>query len=274
MPAADREAAVVLWVDAPSADGAGSAHSPRGSSASDRVLALLDARELPVTWTIDDFSVARPLLDRLAVESTHEVAIRLNSHGSPAGTRNAQVKQMSKQLAAGAREGCAVSALVLSGTLSVEMAATVRRAGVRSIRVERAALPEKAGWRAWFPRLTRRPMDRAPRPRTPQRHGLWEMTVGTQLLVAGQSSRRSLATVSRAIERAASDRDVCHAVLGLEHCDRLAKRDWRRIESLLDEIADRRSSTGLCVLTAAQLATRYAEATRGMPARSILRRAA
>jgi hypothetical protein len=63
-------------------------------------------------------------------------------------------------------------------------------------------------------------------------------------------------------------------VLDLEYCNQLAKRDWRRLESLLDEIAAWRTSAGLRVQNSTQLAASYAAATRGMPARSILRQRA
>lgn len=271
MPAAIREPAVVLWVDVPSAPRDQSSAPSPGSSSADRVLGLLSARELPATWTFDDVGESRRLFERLALEARHEVALRLDGPGA----RSAQAKQLSKQIALVSREGCVASTLVLPGSLSPEMAAVARRAGVRSIRVERAVPPQAATWRAWLGRLVmRRPDDRASRPRALKSQGLWEMPLGVRLIFAGQNSRNSLAAVSREIERAAAQRGVCHAVIELEHVDRLAKRDWRRLEALLDEIADRRSTTGLCVLTAAQLADRHDAATRGAPARSILRRAA
>ncbi|MBX9789356.1 MAG: hypothetical protein K2Y37_10615 [Pirellulales bacterium] len=275
MPAAIREAAVVLWVDVPATPRDQSSVPSSGSSSADHVLALLAARELPATWTFDDVGESRRLFERLALEARHEVALRLDSPGTSAVARSAQSKQLSKQIALVSREGCVASTLVVSESLATEMAAAARRAGVRSIRVERAVPPQAATLRAWLGRLVMpRPDDRVSRPRALKSQGLWEMPIDVRMICAGQNSRNSLAAASREIERAAAQRGVCHAVIDLEHCDRLAKRDWRRLESLLDEVADRRSSTGLCVLTAAQLADRHDAATRGAPGRSILRRAA
>ena len=271
MPAAIREATVVLWVDVPSAQRDQLSAPSSGSLSADRVLALLAARELPATWTFDDVGESRRLFERLALETRHEVALRLDGPGS----RSAQSKQLSKQIALVSREGRAASTLVLTGSLSPEMAAMARRAGVRSLRIERTPQPQTSRWGAWLGRLVmRRTNGQASRPRAVQRQGFWEMPLDVRLLLAGQNSRNSLAAASREIERAAAGRGVCHAVIDLAHVDRLAKRDWRRLEALLDEIADRRSSTGLCVLTAAQLADRHDATTRGAPSRSILRRAA
>ncbi|MGD9647498.1 MAG: hypothetical protein AB7U73_17420 [Pirellulales bacterium] len=273
MSAAKRQAALVLWIDVPSNVGNGTT-SP-GGDAADRFWGLLNARELPATWTFADLASGRLLWDRLLDNAVHEAAIRaVPATRAVESSRDGQIKQVTRQLAAAAREGCPASSLVLAGNFSAEIAAALRRAGVRSIRVERAVPAKPAGWRAWLGQLAKRRTVRAAKPRVPQRHGLWEMAVSARLIEADQSSRTSLTIVGREIELAARERGVCHAVIELAQCEQLAKRDWRRIESLFDEIAERRSSSGLKVLTAAQLAAEYAAATRGVPARSILRRAA
>ena len=268
------DAAVVIWIDdshsAPVGRVPGKAAT---STTAERVLGLLKSRELPATWTIADFEVARPQLERLAGNTDHDVAVRMPTSAS-SSPRELHAKPLPKLVAAAAREGFQVVTLVVADKLATDIASAAKRLGIQAARTEQPAPPTVTGWRSWLPRFGQRPQARTPRPSTPVCHGLWEMPVGLHLLAANVSSRRTIDVARREIDRALSQREAYHAVLDLNHCDGLAKRDWRRLESLLDEIAAWRASAGLRVLNSAQLATSYAAATRGMPARSILRQRA
>lgn len=275
MAARQSDAAVVLWADVSysAPDGCASGKLS-GSTAAERVLGLLGARELPATWTVADFELTRPLLERLAGSTDHDIAVPVPTSASASTPRDMQAKALSKLIAAAAREGLQVATLVVAGNLATDIASAAKRLGIQAARTERPVPPTVSGWRCWLPRLGRRPQARAPRPSTPVCHGLWEMPAGMRLLAANVSSRRTIDAARREIDRALSQREAYHAVLDLNHCVGLAKRDWRRLESLLDEIAAWRASAGLRVLNSTQLAASYAAATRGMPARSILRQRA
>jgi len=275
MPARQSDAAVVMWIDVSHSVPDGRAPGKAsGSTTAERVLGLLGARELPATWTVADFELARPLLERLAGSTDHDVAVRVPTTTSASAPRDVQAKPLSKLVAAAAREGFQVATLVVAGALSTDIASAAKRLGIQAARTERPASPTVRGWKSWLAQFSRRTPARAPRPSTPLCHGLWEMPAGVRVLAGHESSRRTIDAVRREIDRAISQREACHAVLELDRCDQLAKRDWRRLESLLDEIAAWRSSAGLRVQNSTQLAASYAAATRGMPARSILRQRA
>jgi hypothetical protein len=274
MPARQSDAAVVLWIDSslsmPDRRAPGKA---TGSTTAERVLGLLGSRELPATWTVADFESGRPFLERLAGSADHDIAV-CPALSASSSSLDVQAKPLSKLVAAASREGFQVTTLVVAGTLTSEIATSAKRLGIQAARTEQPAPPIESSWRRWLPKFGRRPQVRAPRPSTPLCHGLWEMPAGVRVLSADASSRRTIDAVRRQIDRAISQREACHAVLDLNHCERLAKRDWRRLESLLDEIAAWRAAPGLRVLNSTQLAASYAAATRGMPARSILRQRA
>lgn len=274
MPARQTDAAVVLWIDVSRSISEGrSPGRATNSTAAERVLGLLSSRELPATWSIADFESARPFLERLAGSADHDIAVRLPM-SALSSSHEAQAKPLSKLVAAASREGFQVTTLVVAGALTSEIAMSAKRLGIQAARTEQPAPPVESGWRRWLPKFSRRPQAHSPRPSTPLCHGLWEMPVGVHVLTPDISSRRTIEAVRRQIDRAISQREACHAVLDLNHCDRLAKRDWRRLESLLDEIATWRTAAGLRVQNSTQLAASYAAATRGMPARSILRQRA
>ncbi len=267
-------AAVVIWIDdSHSAPVGGAPGKATASTTAERVLGLLKSRELPATWTIADFEVARPQLERLAGNTDHDVAVRVPTSAS-SSPRELHAKPLPKLVAAAAREGLQVATLVVAGKLASDIASAAKRLGIQAARTERPVPLTVTGWRSWLPRFGRQPQARAPRPSTPLCHGLWEMPASARVLAGHESSRRTIDAVRREIDRAISQREACHAVLDLDRCDQLAKRDWRRLESLLDEIAAWRASAGLRVQNATQLAASYAAATRGMPARSILRQRA
>lgn len=274
MPARQSDAAVVLWIDVSQSNSDGRApEKATSSTTAERVLGLLGSRELPATWNVADFESARPVLERLACIADHDIAV-CPALSASSSSREVQAKPLSKLVAAASREGFQVTTLVVAGKLTSEIATAAKRLGIQAARTERPAPPLVSGWRSWLPKFGRRPQVRAPRPSTPLCHGLWEMPVGVRVLSADASSRRTIDAVRREIDQAISRRDACHAVLDLAHCDRLSKRDWRRLESLLDEIAVWRTAAGLRVQNSSQLAASYASATRGMPARSILRQRA
>jgi hypothetical protein len=232
----------------------------------DTLLGLLRDARMPATWASHRPSASEAVVNILAEAVGHEIA--LASEGQPGGIR--WTREISRQLEQAERAGYGVSTLATRMSPQADELQSLCKMGIAAIAGTSAAGAATSVLH-WLGRVLWDLQNEPPQPYA-MRYGVWSVPAALELPAArGFGTRRALAN---SVQDAAACGDVLHAVIPLQKLQQGRAGGVRQIERLLQAAFELRSERRLTIQTVANVAARLRPQRRGVPAESILRRAA